>query len=405
MPLYIQIAFRYLLSIKSKALSFMALISLLGVIVGVSALLITLAVMSGFQYGLKEKILQTTPQVIILKITNKFFDYEANTLMQKLGNIPYVEDFEHFVYSQALASVGSSVESIFIRGVNPEKEKKIMKLDRFIIYGSFDSIKNDKTVIIGKDLSISLGVSVGDSIKLISPFGRKTALGYIPKILKVKIGAIAYFGMYDFDSSFVGMNIKTAQMLLDMQNQITGIQLLLTDPYKTEEVSKYLEEKLDFPYIVKTWIDINRSLFQALEFEKLAMFLVIALIVLVASFNISSLLIAKSREKRKDIGILKTIGADNRFILKVFLWQGLILGIVGTILGVLIGLTAIYVVDTYQLVKLNPEVYMMEYLPLKTSILDVIAVSINSVLICFVSSILPAYFASREIPAQVLRYE
>ncbi|HIQ24886.1 MAG TPA: ABC transporter permease [Persephonella sp.] len=405
MPLYIQIAFRYLFSIKSKALSFMALISLLGVIVGVSALLITLAVMSGFQYGLKEKILQTTPQVIILKITNKFFDNEADSLMQKLGNIPYVEDFEYFVYSQALASIGSSVESIFIRGVNPEKEKRIMKLDRFIIEGSFDSIKNDKTVIIGKDLSIALGVSVGDNIKLISPFGRKTALGYIPKILKVKVGAIAYFGIYDFDSSFVGMNIKTAQILLDMKNQITGIQLLLTDPYKAEEVSKYLEEKLDFPYMVKTWIDMNRSLFQALEFEKLAMFLVIALIVLVASFNISSLLIAKSREKRKDIAILKTIGADNRFILKVFLWQGLILGIVGTILGILIGLSTIYVVDTYQLVKLNPEVYMMEYLPLKTSILDVIVVSINSVLICFVSSILPAYFASREIPAQVLRYE
>lgn len=405
MPLYIQIAFRYLLSIRSEALSFMALISLLGVIVGVSALLITLSVMSGFQYGLKEKILQTTPQVIILKITNKFFDYEADSLMQRLGNIPHVEDFGYFVYSQALASVGSSVESIFIRGVNPEKEKKIMKLDKFIIDGSFDSIKNDKTVIIGKDLAIALGVSVGDKIKLISPFGRKTALGYIPKILKVKIGAIAYFGMYNFDSSFVKMNIKTAQMLLDMKNQITGIQLLLTEPYKAEEVSSYLEEKLDFPYMVRTWIDINKSLFQALEFEKLAMFLVIALIVLVASFNISSLLIAKSREKRKDIAILKTIGADNRFILKVFLWQGLIFGIVGTILGVLIGLYIIYVADTYQLVKLNPEVYMMEYLPFKTSVLDVTVVSISSVLICFVSSILPAYFASREIPVQVLRYE
>ncbi len=405
MPLYIQIAFRYLLSVKSKALSFMALISLLGVIVGVSALLITLAVMSGFQYGLKEKILQTTPQVILMKVTNKFFDEEADQLLKKLGNIPYVKDYEYFIYSQALASIGSSVESIFIRGVDPEKEKKIMNLDKFIVEGSFDSIKNDKTVVIGRDLAISLGVSVGDKIKLISPFGRKTALGYIPKILKVKVGAIAYFGMYDFDSSFVGMNLKTAQMLLDMKSQITGIQFLLTDPYKANEVAKYLDSKLDFPYMVRTWIDINKSLFQALEFEKLAMFLVIALIVLVASFNISSLLIAKSREKRKDIAILKTIGASNGFILKIFLWQGLLLGIIGTILGVIIGLGIIYVADTYQLVRLNPEVYMMEYLPLKTSIFDVLAVSISSILICFISSILPAYFASREIPAQVLRYE
>ena len=405
MPLYIKIAYRYLLSVKSKALSFMALISLLGVIVGVSALLITLAVMSGFQYGLKEKILQTTPQVILMKITNKFFEEEADKLLKKIGKIPYVKDKEYFIYSQALASIGSSVESIFIRGIDPEKEKKIMKIDKFIVDGSFDSIKNDKTVIIGRDLAISLGVSVGDEIKLISPFGRKTALGYIPKIIKVKIGGIAYFGMYDFDSSFVEMNLKTAQILLSMKEQITGIQFLLTDPYKADEVSSYIEDKIDFPYMTRTWIDINKSLFQALEFEKLAMFLVIALIVLVASFNISSLLIAKSREKRKDIAILKTIGADKGFIVKIFVWQGLIIGIVGTILGVLIGLTIIYVADTYHLVRLNPEVYMMEYLPLKTSYLDVLAVSISSILICFISSIIPAYFASKEIPAQVLRYE
>lgn len=405
MPLYIKIALRYLFSLKSKALSFMSIISLIGIVVGVSALLVTLAVMNGFQYGLKKKILETTPQVIIMKLANSFWEEDYEKLQKKLKKIEDIKNFQPFIYSQALASVGSTVQSIFVRGVYPDKDKKIMKTNTKIIKGSYDSIKNPKTVLIGKDLALILGVDVGDKITLISPYGRKTAIGYIPKVMKVKIGGIVNFGLYEYDSSYVQMNIKDAQKFLDYQDRITGIQLNLKDPYKADIVKKKLEEILDPIYIVKTWIDMNKTLFQALQLEELAMFLVIALIVLVASFNISSLLITKSREKRKDIAILKTIGANNRFILKIFLWQGMIIGILGTIIGLIIGLTIIYIGDTYHLVKLNPEVYMMEYLPLKTNIFHILAVSISSLVICFISSIIPSYFASKEIPAKILRYE
>ncbi|RMA96181.1 ABC transporter permease [Hydrogenothermus marinus] len=405
MPLYIKIALRYLFSLKSKALSFMSIISLIGIVVGVSALLVTLAVMNGFQYGLKKKILETTPQVIIMKLANSFWEEDYEKLQNKLKKIEDIKNFQPFIYSQALASVGSTVQSIFVRGVYPDKDKKIMKTNTKIIKGSYDSIKNPKTVLIGKDLALILGVDVGDKITLISPYGRKTAIGYIPKVMKVKIGGIVNFGLYEYDSSYVQMNIKDAQKFLDYQDRITGIQLNLKDPYKADIVKKKLEEILDPIYIVKTWIDMNKTLFQALQLEELAMFLVIALIVLVASFNISSLLITKSREKRKDIAILKTIGANNRFILKIFLWQGMIIGIVGTIIGLIIGLTIIYIGDTYHLVKLNPEVYMMEYLPLKINIFHILAVSISSLVICFISSIIPSYFASKEIPAKILRYE
>ena len=405
MPLYIEIAKRYLLSVKNKALSFMTVISLLGIVVGVAALIITLGVMNGFQYGLKQKILETAPHVVIMKIVNDFKVEEVNKLAPKIKSLQDVEAFEPFIYSQTLASVGSSVESVFVRGVDPEKDKKVMGIHKHIVSGSYDSIKQDNTVIIGKDLAVALGLSIGDTFNLMSPFGRKTPFGYIPKILKVKVGGIAYFGMFEYDSSFVGMNLKTAQRLLDMKGRITGIQLKLKDPYKAQLVKEKLEEQLDPLYIVRTWIDMNKSLFQALEFEKLAMFLVITLIVIVASFNISSLLITKAREKRKDVAILKTLGADRGFILKVFLWQGMILGILGTTLGVLIGVVVVYVADTYHLVKLNPEVYMMSYLPLKVSALDVMLVAISSLIICFISSIFPAYFASKEIPAEVLRYE
>ena len=403
MPLYIKIALKYLLSLKSKALSFMTVISFIGITVGVSALLITLAVMSGFQWGLKEKLLETSPHIVIFKITGKFTEYKD--LYPYFKNIKDIVDYQPFVYSQALASKGGNVKSITIRGVDPDKDKKIMALNTKIIAGNYDDLKKPNHVLIGKDVALSLDVWVGDSFKIMSPFGRKTPLGFIPKIKKVYVAGIVDFGMYEYDSTYVQMPLKEAQKFFDMKDSITGIQIKVKDPFKADIVKKELEKYLSYPYLIRSWMDLNKSLFQALQLEKLAMFMVIALIVLVASFNISSLLITKAREKRKDIAILKTIGADSRFILKVFLWQGLLIGITGTVVGTIIGLTVIYVADTYHLVKLNPEVYMISYLPLKISFIDISAVFVSSLLICFVSSILPAYFASKELPAEVLRYE
>ncbi len=403
MPLYIKIAVRYLFSLRSKILSFMTIISIVGITVGVAALLITLAVMSGFLWGIKEKLLENTPQVVIFKIAGKFTEYEEFG-KNVFSDIPQIKAWEPFVYSQALASKGQTVQAITVRGFIPDKDKKIMALDKKIILGKYD-LSDDKKVIIGKDLALALGISVGDSFNLMSPFGRKTPLGFLPKVKKVYVSGIVDFGMYEYDSTFVGMNLKAAQKFFDMGNSVTGIQLKVEDPYKVEIVKKKLEERISYPYVVRTWMDMNKSLFQALQLEKFAMFLVLALIVLVASFNVSSLLITKAREKRKDIAILKTIGADNSFILKTFLWQGLIIGFTGTILGMIIGLVSIYIADTYKLVKLNPEVYMISYLPLKISFVDVLAVFVASMIICFISSIIPARMSSKEVPAEVLRYE
>ncbi len=402
MPLYIRIAVRYLFSLKSKILSFMTVISILGITVGVAALLITLSVMSGFLWGIKEKLLETTPQVVIFKIGEKFTEYRD--IGNLLSDIPEIVDWEPFVYSQALASKGKTVNAITVRGFPPEKDRKIMALHKKIISGSYD-LSKDNSVIIGKDLAFALNISVGDSFNIMSPFGRKTPLGFLPKIKKVYVKGIVDFGVYEYDSTFVGMNLRAAQEFFDLGDSVTGIQIKVKDPYLVEDVKKKLQANLSYPYIVRTWMDMNKSLFQALELEKLAMFLVLALIVLVASFNVSSLLITKAREKRKDIAILKTIGADNSFIQKIFLWQGLIIGLTGTVSGICIGLTAIYIADTYHLIKLNPEVYMISYLPLKIGYLDILSVFVSSMFICFISSVIPARMSSKEVPAEVLRYE
>lgn len=287
MPLYIRIAIRYLMSLKTKALSFMTVISLLGIVVGVAALLITLAVMSGFLWGIKKKILETSPHIVIFKISGNFTEYREFP-EKYLKGISEIVDYQPFVYSQALASKDSTVISVTVRGVPPEKDRRILGIDKKIIAGSYDSIKDDRNVIIGKDVALALNVWIGDSITLTSPFGRKTPLGYIPKVKKVYVGGIIDFGMYEYDSTYIGMNLESAQRFFDMKDSVTGIQLKIDDPYKAALVKSKLEEKIHFPYLVRSWMDLNKSLFQALELEKLAMFLVLALIVLVASFNIST---------------------------------------------------------------------------------------------------------------------
>lgn len=403
MPLYFKIALRYLFHTKSRLLSFMSVVSIIGITLGVSALIITMAVMSGFMYGIKTKLLETAPQIMILKIDNSFNAQDFHYIEEKLKNIPDVLDYQPFIYSQAIANYKTNMIPVYVRGINPDKDKNFMALDKKLIIGKYDLKENN--VIIGKDLALALGVWVGDSFNLLTPIGRKTAIGFLPKIIEVKIVDIVEFGIYEYDSTFIAMDLDFAKSFFGMSDTITGVQLKIKDPLNPDLVKSKIEKFIDFPFIVKSWIDMNKSLFQALQLEKFAMFLVIALIVVVASFNISSLIATKSREKRKEIAILKTIGASRTFILKIFLIQGLVIGLIGTTLGTILGLLVVYVGDTFHLVKLNPEVYLISYLPMKIGFLEVITIIFSSMLICFLSSIFPAISASKEIPAEVLRYE
>ena len=397
MKLALRIALRYLFSFKSKALSFMSFISILGVIVGVSALLITLAVMNGFTYGIKKKLLENSPHIVIFKATEKFKNYEE--IMKKVKKLPEVEDVEPFIFMQALASYKGNSLPVYVKGSPLDSD--MFNIRKRIVAGKYDL--TGKNVVVGKELAFMLGLGVGDKITLISPIGRKTPIGFVPIMKKYNVAGIVNFDYYRYDVSYVGMSLENAQKLFNMKDSVTGLQLKIKNPFNSEAVKSKLEKYLGFPYIVRSWQDLNKDLFQALQLEKLAMYFVITLIILVASFNISSLLITKSREKRKEVAILKVMGANNNFILSVFLLQGLIIGFLGTTIGSIIGLSVIYIGDTYHLVKLNPDVYMLEYLPLKISFTDFISVYLSSMFICFISSIIPAYTASREIPADVLR--
>lgn len=401
MPLYIKIAFRYLFSIKSKALSFMAVVSILGVMLGVSALIITLGVMNGFMYGIKTKLLETAPHIMIIKAEGGFYD--DGQVWQDIKDTAGVIGYQPFVYTQGLLVKDSNISAVYVRGVDPSKDRKFMAVDKKLVAGTYDISGGDR-VIIGRDLAISLGVWVGDKVNLMSPVGKKTPFGFMPKVKQVEVAGVAEFGIFEYDSSFVMMELNTAMEFFETRGY-TGIQLKLSNPFDADTIKKEIEKKVVFPYIVKSWTDINKSMFQALELEKLAMFMVITLIVVVASFNISSLLMTKAKEKRKEIGILRTMGATKGFIISVFVWQGLMIGVIGTLCGAILGISAVYVADSYHLVKLNPEVYLIEYLPLKISAVEVVATVFASLAICLVSSVFPARSAANSIPTEVIRFE
>jgi len=361
--------------------------------------------MSGFQYGLKSKIVETNPHVLVFKIGGLVSSNEYSAIEEEIKTIKGIIDTQPIIYSQAVAKKEETITPVFIKGIIPDKEIKISKIGRKLVAGDFLLLKQSGFAVIGSDLAFILDAWIGDKITVLSPYGKKTPFGYVPKMKVFKVAGVVDFGVYELNSSFFAVNITDAQFLFNMEDSYTGIQLLLKEPFEADKIKGKLTEILPEEFIIKTWIDINKSLFQALQLEKLGMFLVLTLIVLVASFNISSLLITKSREKRKDIAILKTVGADNKFIMKVFLWQGLIIGITGIFIGMVFGLSVIYTVDTFKLVKLNPDVYMISYLPLKISGLDVLSVITAAFLISFISSIIPAKIASKETPTEILRYE
>ncbi|MGC9006341.1 MAG: FtsX-like permease family protein [Sulfurihydrogenibium sp.] len=401
LPLYIKISLRYLFSVKSNLLSFMTIVSIIGITLGVAALIVTLSVMNGFMFGLKSKLLETAPQIMILKADENFTTSED--VFNKLKKYPEVLDYQPFVYNQAILSKDSQVVPVYVRGVDPQKDLNFMNLKNKLILGEYNL--SDNCVILGKDLAFMLSATVNDQLNLLSPVGRKTPLGYLPKIKPVRVCGIVDLGIYEYNSTFVATNIKFAQEFFDMKDNITGIQLKLRDPFKADVVKEKLEKDIQYPYVLKSWMDMNKSLFQALQLEKFAMFLVITLIVVVASFNIASLISTKSREKRKEIAILRTLGADRSFITKVFLFQGIFIGVIGSFIGTVLGLAIVFIGDTYKVVKLNPEVYLIDHLPLKISSLEVFIIFMASMFICFVSSIFPAITASKESISEVLRYE
>lgn len=407
------ISLRYFRAKKSQfGISLNTAISIGGVTLGVMALIIVLSVMSGFHEALQEKILGFNAHIYVLQYGKDITNYDR--LMTKIDTVDYVVSSSPFIIGQVMISlIGSdnkmkSAHGAVVRGINPKLESKTTDLEQNIVIGSIHDLNSESDlpgIILGSDLSRTLGVIVGDIVNVISPVGTIGPLGMLPRIKKFKVVAVFKVGMYEYDAGFAYMHLKEAQSFFNMKDSVNGIEVKVDDINKADEIALKIQDTLGFPYVTQDWKQMNKNLFAALKLEKLVMFVILVLIVIVASFNIISNLVMVVTEKSREIAILKTMGATDKGIMTIFIIYGLTIGVIGTSLGLTGGYITCYLLDTYKFIQLEPDVYFLSYLPVKTAVSDFIYVSLSAITISFSATIYPALKASRMDPVEPLRYE
>jgi lipoprotein-releasing system permease protein len=415
------ISLRYLKAKRRQGfISLISIISVAGVAVGVMALIVVLAVMTGFTDSLREKILGINSHIVVQKLGTGITDYQelSAVILQESG----VMAATPYTYSQTMLSVPDASSGAIVRGIDPTTANDVLSLNNQLTKGSIIALnegspsqidpETDRSssralpgIILGKELAKSLHVGVADNIRLFSPSGPLTPMGVIPKIKTCRVVGIFDTGMYEYDSSLAYVSLTTAQDFLELGNNVHGLELKVDDIYQASDIARKLEKKLGFGYVVKDWISMNKNLFSALKLEKTAMFIILALIVLVAAFNIISTLIMVVMSKGKDIAILKSMGATSKGIMRIFVYEGLIIGLTGTIIGVIGGLVLCEVLSKYQFIKLPSDVYPITTLPIKVLPMDVTLVAISAALITLLATIYPSWQASKIEPAVALRYE
>ncbi len=407
LPYQFFIALRYLRTKKRhRGISVNTLISVGGVAVGVMALLVVLSVMSGFHEDLQKKILGVNAHIVILSFKGAIPEYPA--VMDRLDGEKDIVSSSPFVLGQVMVSSGKRAHGVFLRGITPETEIHTTELTHHMKEGSIENLskKGDMPgIIIGRELSSSLGVFQGDVINVLSPIGKIGPLGMLPKIRQFRVAGIFEVGMFEYDSNLVLTHLSAAQDFFDMKDEVTGIQLKLDDIYTAASVREKLQDKFSFPLYARDWMQMNKNLFSALKLEKFAMFVILILIILVASFNIVSNLIMNVIEKKREIAILKAMGATDRGIMAIFMLQGFVIGLVGTIIGVVGGYLLSYILNTYQIIKLPADVYYLSHLPVRMNFSDFATVSLSALIISFLATIYPAWQAARLNPVEPLRYE
>ena len=408
LPYQIFVALRYLKSKKKhRGLSVNTAISIGGVSVGVMALLVVLSVMSGFHQDLQKKILGANAHIIVRDARGAMSDYPE--VAAKLKENPGILSYAPFVIGQVMVSHNNRAHGVYIRGIDPEIESRTTDILSHVKIGSFGRLAEDGEtpgILLGRELASNLGVFLDDVINVVSPAGEIGPMGMIPKIRRFRVVGIFEVGMFEYDANLVLTAMRPAKDFFGMkETDISGIEVRLKDIYNAPKVKREIQGSLGIKHIVMDWMQMNKNLFSALKLEKFAMFVILVLIVLVASFNIISNLIMNVIEKSREIAILKAIGATNRSIMAIFMLQGLFIGLIGTFIGVAGGYILGVVLNRYQIIKLPPDVYYLSHLPVKMSLFDFTAVSVSAIIISFLATLYPAWQAAKLNPIEPLRYE
>jgi lipoprotein-releasing system permease protein len=409
------VSLRYLLAKRRQTfISLITMISIAGVAVGVMALIVVLAVMNGFQEDLRSRILGVTSHIVVGNFNGTMSDYKE--VMQEVEKESGVGAATPFVYTQVMISSGRSVSGAILRGVDPASASRVINLQKNMIRGNLDDLlPSSQTgvpsspahsgIILGVELANNLAVHQGDWITVISPVGRLTPMGQSPKSKLFQIVGIFQSGMYEYDNTLAYVDLREAQQFLGIGDAVTGVEVKVADIYSAQKIAEAIRARLGHPYWVRDWMQMNRSLFSALKLEKVVMFIILTLIVLVAAFNIVSSLIMLVMEKTRDIAILKAMGATTARIRKIFVLEGFMIGVSGTILGLMGGFGLCGLLKKYQFIELPRDVYGISTLPVRLETFDVTVIALAAVIISLVATIYPSRQAAGLDPAEALRYE
>ena len=397
------LAHRYLRAKNKQAFfSIITFISLGGIMLGVAALIIVLAVMNGFQKDLREKILGIKSHIVIYDKTYRAIpDYQKT--VDEIRTVKGVISATPFVFSPGMMKSASKTEGgAAIWGVDPLQQPKVCDVETKILLPAPDKKPG---IILGKELAERLYARPGDEITIITPIFKTTPLGMIPKFAKYEVIGTFKSGMYEYDATFAYVYLHDAQQLFEIPGRISGIDIMVNDVYKVKEIGREIRGRIETNLGVYDWMVMNKNLFAALKLEKIVMGIMLTLIILVAVFNVLSSLIMMVMRKRKDIGVLRTLGVPQGGIMKIFIYQGMIIGFIGTFLGAVIGVGTSLLLKKYQFIKLSSEVYYIDYIPVELRYLDLGLIIGVSLLLSLLSTIYPARQAAKMDPVDAVRYE
>ena len=413
------VAARYLRAKRRQAvIGVITVISVIGVTAGVASLVIALSINAGFQKDLQDQLLGSQSHINLVRVQNDGIE-DWRALMTRLAKEPHVTGVAPAMYGQVMASRAARASGALVKGVIPEYENRVSELLKSIKLGSAaalepcaetdEACKSGKSIppiVLGKDLAETIGATVGSTIMIISPQGELSPIGMMPKYQQFKVTGIFRSGFYNYDSAWAFVRLSDAQRLFSLPDTVISvIEFKIDDLYKAEDVGNTLEKAAGPGFVAKNWMDENRALFRALRLERVVTFLTIGLIVFVAALNILISLIMMVMEKTKDVAVLISMGAKRRQIRGIFMFQGVLIGVIGTVAGLILGYGVAIAGAKYHFVALSAEVYSIDYLPFAPRLIDGLLIAAVALLISFVATLYPSWSAARVLPAEALRYE